>query len=77
MRVLIAGLLVQRMAPGQYRLIFAAMTLCWSHEADTAMAMFVVVPTDEVAHPTTGFVHICKAILGPLRAVFQGSKQRF
>ena len=76
MRVLMAGLYVQRMTFRQHLLILFAMTLRRGDETDTTVAMLVVVPADEVAHPTAGGIHICKAILGPLRAAFQGSKQR-
>lgn len=71
------GLLVQHMTLGQYFLILAAMALCRGHEADAAMAVFMVVPADKVAHPAACGFQIGKAILRPLRAVFQGSKQRF
>ena len=69
------GLLVQHMTLGQYFLILAAMALCRGHEADAAMAVFMVVPTHEVPDPGPCRVQIGKAILRPLRAVFQGSKQ--
>ena len=75
MRVLIASLLIQHMTPGQDLFIFTAMTLCRGHEADTTVAVLIVVPADKVAHPTAGCVQICKAIRRPLRTVFQGSKQ--
>jgi hypothetical protein len=76
MRVLIARLLVQHITLGRHLLILAAMTLRRSHEADAAVAVavFVVVPADKIAHLTASGVQICKAILGPLRAVFQGSR---
>ena len=53
------------MTLGQHLVIIAAMALRRSHEADPAVAVFVVVPADKIAHPTACSVQICKAILGP------------
>jgi hypothetical protein len=39
------------MTPGQHLLILTAMTLRRSHEADAAVAVFVVVPADKITHP--------------------------
>jgi hypothetical protein len=57
-------------------LILAAMPLRRSHKVDAAMPVFVVVPAHKVAHSAACGVQTFKAILGPLRATFQGSKQR-
>ncbi|MNZ97356.1 hypothetical protein D3C78_1165890 [compost metagenome] len=76
MRVFMTSLLVQHMTPGQHLMILTAMPLCRGHEADAAVAVLMVVPADKVAHPATCCVQIGKSILRPLRAVFQGSKQR-
>ena len=71
------GLLVQHMTLGQHLLILSTMALRRGHEADAAVAVLMVVPADKVAHPATCCVQIGKAILRPLWAVFQRSKQRF
>lgn len=72
-----AGLLVQRMTLGQHLLIATAVALGRGHEADAAVMMFMVVPVHKSVHPAPRRVHAGKAALGPLRAVFQGAKQRF
>ncbi len=64
------SLLVQHITLGQLILIISTMTLRRGHEADAAVAMFVVVPADKVAHPAACDVQIGKAILRLLRVVF-------
>ena len=44
------------MTLGQHLLILTAMTLRRRYEADAAVAVFVVVPADKVAHPTASSI---------------------
>ena len=76
MRVFMTGLLVEQVTLGQHLMILSTMALRRGHEADAAVAVLMVVPVNKVAHPAACCVSIGKAILRPLRAVFQGSKQR-
>ena len=50
MQVLIARLLVQHITPGQHLVILTATALRRVDEADTAVAVFAVVPTDKIAN---------------------------
>ena len=65
------------MTIGQNRFVVPSMTLCRGDEADTAVAMLVVVPLDEVVDPDTGGAQAGKAAYWPLRAVLQRPEQGF
>ncbi|MNF10266.1 hypothetical protein D3C80_2111550 [compost metagenome] len=64
------------MPASQHLLIHTAVALRRSHEADAAVAVFMVVPAHEVPDPGPGCIQIGKTVLRPLRAVFEGSEQR-
>lgn len=57
-------------------MVLSAMSLGRRDEADATMAMFVVVPADEVSYPGPRLIQTAEAIVWPLGAVFQCSEQR-
>jgi len=71
-----AGILVQRMSAGQYLAILTSVALSRCHEAKAAMPMLVVVPANEIPDPAACGLQVGKALLRPLRAVFQRPEQR-
>ena len=56
--------------------ILALMAMGRGHITDRAMAMLVVVPADEHAHPVTGQIKALKALRRVFRTLFGGTEQR-
>lgn len=65
------------MPASQHLAILTTMALCRCHEADAAMPVLVVVPADKIPAPAAGRLQVGKALLRPLRTVFQRAEQRF
>ena len=70
------GLGIDLITPIKNRPVFAPMALCRRNKPNLAVAMRVVVPRYEVAHPFTRGQQRGKALRGPLRTIFQGPEQR-
>ena len=70
------GLDVHRVTLGEYRLILAAMALCWGDELDGTMAVGVVVPVDEAFDPVARIIEIGKRLGRIAVVVFEGLEQR-
>jgi hypothetical protein len=71
-----AGLLIDGLALGEDGPIIAAMTLLGRDEADTAVAVRVVIAVHELLHPSAGLVEAGKATDGVIRTVLAGAEQR-
>ena len=56
------GRLIHRIPFRQQRFIFAPMPLVGGDEADTAMPVFVVIPSHKVAHPLPGGLQTGEAV---------------
>ena len=75
-RVLLPGLLVQRMARIENGVIFTAVALGRADVLDAAVAVIVVVPMHELRRPGSGLIEAGKALGRELRPVLGGAKQR-
>lgn len=69
-----ARLRVHRHAPGEDRLLLAAVTLCRAHELEISVLVFVVVPAHEAQHPLSRLVEAREGA-GAFRAVLAGAEQ--
>ncbi len=72
-----ACLLIKASALRQDGLVIAIVALDWGDEANRAMAVLVVVPVDEFAHPLAGNRQVSEATDRKARHVLAGAKQRF
>ena len=74
--VAFVGFDVHRVTLGEYRVVEAAMALCWGDELDGTMAMGVVVPLGEAFDPAARIVELGERLRGIARVVFEGLEQR-
>lgn len=75
-RVLLSGLLVERMARIENGVILASVALGRADVLDAAVAVIVVVPMHELRRPGPGLIEAGKALGRELRPVLGGAKQR-
>ena len=73
----IPGRLIEHMAALQQAFVEPLVSLCRSHEADAAMAVFIAVPMDEPLHPLPRLLQARETIARPLWPVLQRTEQRF
>ena len=64
------------MAPLQDRLVLPLVALLRRDKADTALAVFMVVPAHKAEHPLTGCMDVREAVGRVVRAVLGGLEQR-
>lgn len=70
-----SGMLVELMASLQDRVILAGMSLRRTDVADGAVAVIVVVPTDERPRPLAGMLEVCEALHRELGPVLRRAEQ--
>jgi hypothetical protein len=70
------GLSIDLITPSKNHPVFAVMALRRRNKPELAVAMRLVVPRHEAAHPFTCGQQGGKALRGPVRTVFQGPEHR-
>jgi len=70
------GGLVDHFSALQYGDVLPAMALAGGHETDAAVAVFVVVPRDEVGHPGSCVLQAYERTVGEAGPVLAGLEQR-
>src|ERR1700719_2175080 len=65
------------MASTQETTVLPGMPLRWGNVADTAVAMFVIVPLHQTPAPRSGSVQISKSLEWKFWPILGGTKQRF
>ena len=71
------GGLIERVAALQDDFVEADVALMWGDESNGAVSMLKVVPKHELFNPGFGLGDVGKGFDGQVRAIFEGSEQRF
>ncbi len=76
LRIPIASAHIEFVAQSKDLPVLTSITLCWRDEADSAVSVFVVVPTDKITYPASCSIQGLEALSRVLRAVLQCFEKR-